>query len=128
MGQQWRKVRGFGILRRLGTPTVACCATPTMMTRRCTSLQLARGKLPRAWEEHETPEQERADTVMMGLRLTAGLDRQAFEARFGRTFEFFYGMQLAEMEREGLMGRSGNAVFLTERGLLLSNYVLAHFI
>jgi oxygen-independent coproporphyrinogen-3 oxidase len=89
---------------------------------------VARGELPRAWEEHQSSEQERADTVMMGLRLTAGLGRAAFEARFGHTFEFFYGEQLVNMKRDGLMGESEEAVFLTERGLLLSNYALAEFI
>jgi oxygen-independent coproporphyrinogen-3 oxidase len=89
---------------------------------------VAGGELPRVWVENQTPEQERADTVMMGLRLTAGLDRLAFQGRFGRPFEFFYGSQLAAMERDGLMGQSDTAVFLTERGLLLSNWVLAEFI
>lgn len=89
---------------------------------------LARGGLPRAWEEHQTPEQDRADTVMMGLRLLRGLDRAAFQIRFGHPFEFFYGEQLAALTRDGLMGESDQAVFLTERGLLLSNYVLAEFI
>ncbi len=89
---------------------------------------VARGELPRAWVEHQTPEQERADTVMMGLRLTGGLDRPAFQRRFGHPFEFFYGAQLAIMERDGLMGESEDAVYLTERGLLLSNWVLAEFI
>ena len=89
---------------------------------------VARGELPRAWEENQTPEQERADTVMMGLRLTGGLDRSAFQRRFGHPFEFFYGNQLAIMERDGLMEESDAAVFLTERGLLLSNWVLAEFI
>jgi oxygen-independent coproporphyrinogen-3 oxidase len=89
---------------------------------------VARGELPRAWEEHQTPEQERADTVMMGLRLTGGLDRSAFQRRFGHPFEFFYGSQLEIMERDGLMEESDAAVFLTERGLLLSNWVLAEFI
>jgi oxygen-independent coproporphyrinogen-3 oxidase len=87
-----------------------------------------RGELPRAWKELQTSEQERADTVMMGLRLTGGLERKAFEERFGDPFEFFYGSQLDLMERDGLMGESAESVFLTERGLLLSNYVLAHFI
>jgi oxygen-independent coproporphyrinogen-3 oxidase len=89
---------------------------------------VARGELPRAWEENQTPEQERADTVMMGLRLTGGLDRLAFQKRFGHPFEFFYGSQLAIMERDGLMEESDAAVFLTERGLLLSNWVLAELI
>jgi oxygen-independent coproporphyrinogen-3 oxidase len=89
---------------------------------------VARGELPRAWVEYQSPEQDRADTVMMGMRLTAGLGRRAFEARFGHPFEFFYGEQLGILERDGLMGESEEAVYLTERGLLLSNYVLAHFI
>lgn len=89
---------------------------------------LARGELPRAREERQTPEQERADTVMMGLRLTGGLDRSDFQERFGQPFEFFYGGQLAAMTGDGLMGAGETAVFLTERGLLLSNYVLSHFI
>lgn len=89
---------------------------------------LDRGELPRVWEEHQTPEQERADTVMMGLRLTGGLDRSDFQDRFGQPFEFFYGGQLAAMTGDGLMGSSDTAVFLTERGLLLSNYVLSRFI
>ena len=87
-----------------------------------------RGERPRAWEERETVLQERADTVMMGLRLTGGLDRAAFQARFGHPFEFFYGEQLEVMTGDGLMAASDQAVFLTERGLLLSNYVLSHFI
>ena len=65
---------------------------------------------------------------MMGLRLTGGLNRRDFEMRFGHPFEFFYGSQLAIMEREGLMEESDTAVFLTERGLLLSNWVLAELI
>jgi oxygen-independent coproporphyrinogen-3 oxidase len=89
---------------------------------------VARGERPRAWEENQTPEQERADTVMMGLRLTGGLDRLAFQQRFGHPFEFFYGSQLAIMERDGLMDENERVVFLTERGLLLSNWVLAELI
>ena len=114
--------------RAAGTPGSGMVRYTNRETIAAYLADLARGGLPRAREEHQTPEQERADTVMMGLRLIRGLDRTAFQIRFGHPFEFFYGKQLAAMVRDGLMGESDQAVFLTERGLLLSNYVLAEFI
>ncbi len=51
-----------------------------------------------------------------------------FETRLGRPFEFFYGEQLERLKGDGLMGESASAVWLTERGLLLSNYVLAELV
>lgn len=87
-----------------------------------------RGRLPRAREEHQTPEQERTDTVIMGLRLTRGLSRSAFRRRFGYPFEDVFGEQLAVLEQEGLMGENDEFIYLTERGRLLANYVLAHFV
>jgi len=86
------------------------------------------GKLPRAWEEHQTPEQERNDTIIMGLRLTRGLSRSAFRDRFGYSFEDLFGDQLNALEQEGLMGKNKGFIYLTERGRLLANYVLAHFV
>ncbi len=38
---------------------------------------------PRAWDERQPPEQEQADTVVIGLWLTGGLDRVVFETRLG---------------------------------------------
>jgi coproporphyrinogen III oxidase-like Fe-S oxidoreductase len=87
-----------------------------------------REERPRAWEERQSPEQGQADTVMIGLWLTGGLDRVVFETRLGRPFEFFYGEQLERLKGDGLMGESASAVWLTERGLLLSNYVLAELV
>lgn len=86
------------------------------------------GKLPRAQEEHQTPEQERTDTIIMGLRLTRGLSRSAFRNRFGYSFEDVFGEQLAILEQEGLMEENEGFIYLTERGCLLANYVLAHFV
>lgn len=85
-------------------------------------------QLPRAWEEQQTLEQERIDTVIMGLRLTRGLTRKGFQERFGRPFEDFYGEELSFLVQEGLMGISEDAIYLTGRGRLLANYVLAHFV
>lgn len=89
---------------------------------------LEQGRFPRALEEHQTPEQERTDTVIMGLRLTRGLSRRKFAERFGCSFEELYGDELAALIDEGLMEMSEEAVYLTERGRLLANYVLAYFV
>lgn len=89
---------------------------------------LERRQFPRSWEEQQTPRQERTDTVIMGLRLTRGLSRRKFAERFGSPFEYFYGEELFSLVCEGLMGMSEEAIYLTERGRLLANYVLAHFV
>ena len=63
-----------------------------------------------------------------GLRLTKGLSRKCFAMRFGRSFEDFYGKELSLLVDEGLMGVSEDAIFLTDGGRLLANYVLSHFV
>ncbi|NPV29240.1 MAG: radical SAM family heme chaperone HemW [Firmicutes bacterium] len=89
---------------------------------------LAEERLPRAWEENQTPEQERIDTIIMGLRLTRGLSLRAFKARFGVAFTELYRCELDRLARAGLIEADETSVFLTPRGRLLANYVLAHFV
>jgi oxygen-independent coproporphyrinogen-3 oxidase len=89
---------------------------------------VAQGKLPRAWEEHQTPEQERLDTIIMGMRLKKGLSRKVFQQRFQISLDQLYGAQLEELKKQGLIDDDGENVFLTNRGRLLANYVLVHFI
>ena len=86
------------------------------------------GELPRVFEEHQSQRDELIDTIIMGLRLSKGLSRKDFEQRFGHPFEDFYKQQLSIMVGEGLMGVSKDAIFLTDRGRLLANYVLSHFV
>jgi oxygen-independent coproporphyrinogen-3 oxidase len=87
-----------------------------------------RGELPRSFEEHQSIKEEMVDTIIMGLRLTEGLSRPGFARRFGCPFESLYGKELKKMVEDGLMAISDEAVFLTEKGQLLSNYVLSHFV
>jgi len=89
---------------------------------------VAQGKLPRAWEEDQTPEQERTDTIIMGLRLSRGLPLRAFRERFGVAFTEVYSSQLEHLVRAELIEVNDTAVFLTAKGRLLANSVLAHFI
>jgi len=87
-----------------------------------------KGIFPRAFEEHQSQKEEMVDTIIMGLRLTKGLSRQRFTRRFGCSFESLYEKELRKMVEDGLMGISDEAIFLTDRGRILSNYVLSCFV
>lgn len=66
--------------------------------------------------------------AFLGLRMTEGIDTEAFEKRFGLSFEEIYRKVTERHLSEGLLSREGNRVFLTERGLDIANYVMSDFI
>ncbi len=68
------------------------------------------------------------ETMFLGLRMLDGVDLEAFYQKFGIRAEEFYGLQIAESVEEGLLTRGKDKVFLTKRGLDLSNYVMARFL
>jgi oxygen-independent coproporphyrinogen-3 oxidase len=71
----------------------------------------------------ETPDAATAvaDALILGLRLTEGVEIAAFDARFGADLEGSFGATFAKYEQLGILDRSGGRLRLTERGLLLSN-------
>jgi oxygen-independent coproporphyrinogen-3 oxidase len=71
----------------------------------------------------ETPDSATAlsDALILGLRLTDGIEVAPFEARFGADLEASFGVTLARYETLGILDRSDGRLRLTERGLLLSN-------
>ena len=81
-------------------------------------------------EEYEeiSREERLGETVMLSLRLCEGLDTQAFAQQFRRDFDSLFGTKLAPFEQEGLVMRRGDRVYLTPRGMLLSNTVLAELL
>jgi oxygen-independent coproporphyrinogen-3 oxidase len=62
-----------------------------------------------------------ADALILGLRLTEGVDADEFARRYGRTPDEAFGDVLQEFEGIGLLERSATHVRLTARGRLLSN-------
>jgi len=73
----------------------------------------------------ETPDEvtERADAMILGLRLMRGVDMSNFTARFGVSPDAAFGPAIAKHEALGLLERAEGRLRLTERGLLLSNEV-----
>ena len=81
-----------------------------------------------AWLEEQTPAQEMADTLIMGLRLLDGVSLERFQRRFGIALTETYGTQVMEMESLGLLERVDGRLRLTARGLLLGNEVFLRFL
>ena len=71
--------------------------------------------------EQVTAETAMADTLILGLRLTDGVDVRAFEQRFGRSLDELHGPLLEEFVGYGLLERGDGRIRLTARGRLLSN-------
>jgi oxygen-independent coproporphyrinogen-3 oxidase len=78
-----------------------------------------------------SPEVERQETMMVGLRLTEeGVGRKRFFERFGCSIDEIFHTQLDALIRTGLLewgGESGDNLRLTKRGRLLGNRVFMEF-
>ena len=78
-----------------------------------------------AWRTRESDAQERPfERMMMGLRMTRGVDAARFDRDFGAPPEGFWPKTLARMTRGGLMERAGERIRLTPRGMQVMNGVL----
>jgi oxygen-independent coproporphyrinogen III oxidase len=76
-------------------------------------------------EEAISRELEMAETVMLGLRLTAGVDLADFERRYGKSLERMFAERLRDVRAAGLVEMVDGRLHLTERGMLLGNEVFA---
>jgi oxygen-independent coproporphyrinogen-3 oxidase len=76
-------------------------------------------------EEAISHELEMAETVMLGLRLTAGVDLADFERRYGQPLEGIFVERLRDVRAAGLIETVEGRLRLTEQGTLLGNEVFA---
>lgn len=72
-------------------------------------------------------EEQMEEFLFLGLRLTEGVSRKSFEDYFGVPLESVYGEVIRKNVQEGLL-RDGASVVLTEKGMDVSNYVMAQFL
>lgn len=66
--------------------------------------------------------------MFLGLRLIRGVSKVKFLEQFGVEIEQVYGEILEKMEEQGLLLNGEKEVCLTEKGLDVSNYVMAEFL
>lgn len=66
--------------------------------------------------------------MFLGLRMQEGISAKEFLARFGVTLETIYGRIVSELEDQSLLCSTECGYKLTERGVDVSNFVLAQFL
>lgn len=66
--------------------------------------------------------------VFLGLRMTTGISKKNFFETFGQDFDFTYGEKVRGLKAQGLLDVQDDRVYLTERGIDVSNTVLAEFL
>ena len=77
--------------------------------------------------EEIAPRLEMAETLMMGLRLDAGIAQDDFARRFGVSLSHAYGDTLADLHSLGLLETADGRLKLTPKARLLANEVFARF-
>jgi len=79
-------------------------------------------------EERRGRKEEMEEFMFLGLRMTRGISRQDFRERFGVMPEDVYGDVLKGLENEGLLSFSEGRIFLTQKGVDVSNMVFMRFL
>ena len=75
-----------------------------------------------------TVQEQMEEFMFLGLRLTTGISIREFAACFGTDIESVYGEVLERHYRQKTMQKSGDRIWLTKRGMDVSNYVMADFL
>lgn len=75
-----------------------------------------------------TREEEMEEFMFLGLRLTKGVSAAQFERRFGKAVDEVYKDVLRRQQELGLLKKCGERIFLTPRGMDVSNTVMAEFL
>lgn len=80
-------------------------------------------------ELHILTEEECMEEYMfLGLRMIRGVSEQEFFDCFGRRLEEVYGKGIKKWIKEGFMQKAGDRISLTDKGIDVSNVILAEFL
>ncbi|PXV89488.1 oxygen-independent coproporphyrinogen-3 oxidase [Lachnotalea glycerini] len=80
-------------------------------------------------EIHQLSKQEEMEEFMfLGLRMINGVSIKQFEELFDVTYQSIYGTCSAQLVKDNLLDINGDRICLTEKGIDLSNCVLAEFL
>lgn len=73
-------------------------------------------------------EEQMEELMFLGLRMMKGVSVKEFEEKFGKKYVEVYGEVTEKLVAQGLLEQDGEYVRLTERGIDISNYVMAEFL
>ena len=66
--------------------------------------------------------------MFLGLRLTEGVREETFYQQFGKPIRDVYGDVIDRFAGQGLLLQKDGQVYLTQKGVDVSNYVMADFL
>ena len=92
---------------------------------------LKNNKNPEKIREKEpslTREDEMAEFMFLGLRMTKGISKADFQRCFGCTIESVYGEVLEKYESMELLLEKDGRIFLSREGIHVSNSIMAEFL
>ena len=75
-----------------------------------------------------TKEDEMSEFMFLGLRMTDGISEADFKDKFGIDILEVYGNSIEEHISDGTICRDNGRIFLSERGMDVSNYVMSDFL
>jgi oxygen-independent coproporphyrinogen-3 oxidase len=123
----WRNEEYFGF--GAGAVSYLNGARTTNVRRPSRYIEIVNGQGNRTdAEERLSPEETMGETVMLALRMRAGLDLDAFARRFGIRAEDRYTEQIARFRDAGMLELCDGRLCLNPRGLFLANEVMAAFL
>ena len=79
-------------------------------------------------EEELDMEASFRETMIMGLRLTRGIDLNDLQSRFGLDPRIYYGKTLEHLINQGLLHLNQERLRLTTHGLIFANQVMAELV
>ncbi len=79
-------------------------------------------------KEFLSKEDAKAEFMYLGLRMMKGISINDFELKFQESFHECYGLQISRFAEQGLMACQGDSVFLTGKGIDVSNRIFAEFL
>ncbi len=72
--------------------------------------------------------EHREEFIFLGLRKTEGISEERFEKLFGKSIESYYGEILKKYEETGHLIREAGNIRFSDKGIDVSNYILAEFL
>ena len=78
--------------------------------------------------EQLSVKEQMEEFMFLGLRMSVGIRKEEFRKQFGKEIDTVYGDVISKSIQEGLLQMSEEYLYLTDKGIDLSNMVLARFL
>ena len=72
--------------------------------------------------------QQMEEFMFLGLRMSIGVNKEDFKREFGKNIETIYGDVINQSISKGLLFFEGNQIYLSDKGIDLSNMVMSGFL